>query len=285
MRISYNDYKTYKECAKHYLYLKVTKLEKGPKDQRSAIPGIVMQKVMEHFYNDQIYLQTKNVQAWMNREAIAYHSKLVAKGYAPWKPGEEEGVLGEYEEFFSLAVASIKEHKLLSKEARSEILYQQRLRNTDCLATGRIDFRIPRNGELWVVDGKATKYGLQYLDNDQLLWYAMLEKKTNGRFPDKLGWWLYRTGEVVWIDWSERDILNLEQEVVDATTKIKLEILELKSKNLQDDPNLFIAKPSTKNCRFCPFVNKCTSHQRWQAEKKLKVDLPELDGGITEIDL
>jgi len=286
MRLSYSNYKIYKECPRRYLYERVVKRPSGPRDKRAAISGLVLQKVLEDFYNHQIYLR-KNVKAseWMKSEAFINHRALVASSYTPWKKGEEEGILAEYPIVCDGIIKTIKEDGLLTRDARSEIYGEREMTVSGDIINGRMDFRIPKDGEVWIVDGKNTKHGLTYLDPEQLYWYALLEKKKNGRFPDKLGWWLFQTEEVVWIDWTAKDVVRLENDIVETIKTIKLESQEVKKRMAKDTPDLFLPKPSRQNCRFCSYTDVCKPHQEMLAVNKIKISSPEMDDGFNEIDL
>lgn len=217
MEISYSEFKLYNECPNKYFLTKYIKVPYT--DARASFPGTVIQKVMEYFYNDKIYLTNSKVSEWLGTKIVEVHRSLSKYYQLPWVPNEEETLLAEYPLYLNKIVDTIKEHKLLSKIADSEVYIKHPLNELPMaqdLIIGKMDFRITKDDQLWILDGKFSKWGTKYLDQDQLIWYALLEKLKNGKYPTQLGWWLYRQGDIQWIEWNEDRIFELKGRILDA---------------------------------------------------------------------
>jgi len=222
------------------------------RSEHHAVMGIVIQYVIERFYNDQLWkdqttLETK-LKEILNRE---FNYRL-GKHYIIWRESrttrEEmlqvcmDGVFGY--------LKTVKAQKLLGSYAKSEINLVGDVEGVSI--GGRVDMIINRKDTgVTILDGKNSTHKDKYLDPDQLRFYALCYKAIEGKLPDRLGWVYYRfpankeTGEtgVSWVPCTEDDIEGLTQRIVSVREDMEAEKFE--------------PTPTPKNCKFCDFETMC----------------------------
>jgi len=259
-----------------------------PKDKsrHHAVMGIVIQGVLEQFYNAEM---------WRNREGLK--DRLVKmtrdrlldelpRNYIDWKesPPHDEmeqicvaGVLGY--------LRTMQVHKLLGPYARSEVDLLG-FADKHLALGGRADFVIRREDTgITMIDGKNSMTKMKYVDPDQLRWYALCFTLSYRKLPDRLGFVWFRfpfddaTGEqgVDWVDFTRRDL----RELLDRAQAVR--------KGQQKEK--FDAKPAYQACRFCDYETVCPQRQAAREENVARrsrgrslpvvADMPE--GGIIEL--
>jgi len=259
-----------------------------PQDRSLHHPvmGIVIQSVLEDFYNDYLW---KHQAGLMDKLVRLTKEKLTSTLAKPrfkinWQEISFEemeticvdGVLGY--------IKTMKAHKFLGDYAKSEVELFGYVDKYLPLG-GRADFIIRRDDTgITMLDGKNSKTKMKYTDPDQLRWYALCHALSYGKFPDRLGFVWYRypyeegneeeTG-VDWIEFTRRDLKELAQRAQKVRKGQRAE---------KFDPT-----PVAKNCRFCDFESVCEPRKVQRAansaKRRKKVGLPVVEdySGPTEL--
>lgn len=258
----------------------------GDKSAHHAVMGIVVQAVLEDFYNRELWkhqggLFDKLVR--LTKETLAA-TLAKPKFVINWReaPTFEEmegvcvqGVLGY--------LKTMKAHQFLGPYARSEVELFGYVDKFLPLG-GRADFIIRRDDTgITMLDGKNSQTKMKYTDPDQLRWYALCFALSYGKLPDRIGFVWYRypyeegteeTG-VDWIEFTRRDLKDLAQ----RAQKVR------KAQN----KGKFPATPKAKHCRFCDYESICEERQTQRAanvaKRQKKAGLPIIDGlqGVVEL--
>lgn len=241
------------------------------KSEHHAVLGIVIQGVIERFYNDEL---------WKMLAPVALRDRLLemaeqdlnlelARKFVDWKMAPSrnelsqtvrEGILGY--------MKTLKAHRLLGPYARAEVDLVA-YANKYTPIGGRADVIIRREDTgVSIIDGKNGKRYkdgkggmMMYTDPDQLRWYALLFYLCYHQMPDRVGFVPYRypygtpildddgndTGQIEpgvdWVPFSKEDLKGLAQRAVDARKSM--------------DKEVFPAKPEPKKCKFCDFETVC----------------------------
>lgn len=283
--------KAYEECPLKYLWgygwgdidlgRGPGKGKKRPQEDSKHHPvmGIVIQRVLEDFYNkewwNRLDLKGPNLKRRLIQETKDRLIETLANDRFPvdWdKISFEEmesicinGVLGY--------LPTLKHHKLLGVYAKSEVDLKGMATNWLPVG-GRADFVIRREDTgITLLDGKNSGTKMKYVDPDQLRWYALCFSLGYHRLPDRLGfvWFRYPydegTGEegIDWVEFTRRDLKDL----VERSIKVRR----------GQEKEKFDPKPAAKVCRFCDFETVCDARIQNRAEnvakrKRKKPNLP-----------
>lgn len=248
-----------------------------PKDKsmHHAVMGIVIQGVLEDFYNQYLWKHQDGLKRRlidMTRDRL---QSTLSNFYIDWNrsPGFHEledtcvsGVLGY--------LKTMKQHRFLGQYAKSEVDLYGHSESWLPLG-GRADFVIRRQDTgITLLDGKNSKAKMRYVDTDQLRWYALCFYLSYHSFPDRLGfvWFRYphdpETGEtgVDWIDFSKRDTQGLKDRAIQVRRG--------------QEKEKFAANPSPSVCRFCDFESVCperVAQKSANAAKRKPSSLPIFD--------
>jgi hypothetical protein len=235
------------------------------KSMHHAVMGIVIQAVLEDFYNKELWKQQSGLTKLLVDTTKEKLTSTLPRFYIDWDdaPSFQEmetvcidGVLGYLQ--------TMKAHKLLGVYARSEVELYGFAANWLPLG-GRADFVIRRDDVgITLLDGKNSGTKMKWVDQDQLRWYALCFSLAYRRMPDRLGfvWFRYPyeegSGEqgVDWVDFMKRDLVAL----VDRAKKVRR----------GQETEKFKATPSYKVCRFCDYESVCPQRQEAKAENAAK---------------
>lgn len=111
---------------------------------------------------------------------------------------------------------------------------------------GRADFiHTNDNKNVWILDGKASKWKDKYTNPEQLIWYAVQYYLKFGTAPSRLGFFYYKfpKDSLKWIEYGESDIRASLTQTFEVSKKIKLK--------------MFNASPSEESCKFCDYKLIC----------------------------
>jgi len=253
------------------------------KSRHHAVMGIVIQAVIERFYNDELWRLLTPVQLRQRLSEMAKSElKLeLARGYIDWRvsPTREEleelihkGIMGY--------MKTLKHHRFLGPYAKAEVDLVG-YANKYTPIGGRADVIIRRKDTgITILDGKnskryksrvASEPWMTYTDPDQLRWYALCFYLAYRAFPDRLGFTYFRypygqpmvdlQGDpilddagvqkveegVVWVTFTKEDLKGLRQRAIDARKGM--------------DKERFEANPSPQNCKFCDYISVCPERQ------------------------
>jgi len=259
-KFDFSQYKLYKDCPQSYKWKYIDRRKpKTPPNFYYALPGVFIQKIFEYFYNREWFRKRGACREFMYNQAPEIFKKTLGWMTIDWTARiakkTKHDVYDECLEMIGLNLDVIKEHKLLGKFAKSEFKIQQYFgSNKYVLLTSKIDFLIHNHLGMQILDGKATSNKSTYMkDPAQLLFYAMMYKYQYKKYPDKIGYWFYRTGEIKYIDFEDSDIQALQEDMKDILYKI------YKKK--------FTATPDYSACLFCNYQDECLDKIRHQNEK------------------
>ena len=235
------------------------------KSMHHAVMGIVIQAVLEDFYNKELWKHQDGLRKRLIDLTKEKLTSSLPRFYINWSeaPAFEEmeqvcidGVLGY--------LKTMKAHKLLGVYARSEVeLYG--FGASWLPLGGRADFVIRREDTgITLLDGKNSGTKMKWVDPDQLRWYALCFALAYRQMPDRLGfaWFRYphddEAGEtgVDWLEFTKRDLVSL----VDRAKKVRR----------GQEAGKFKAIVSYKVCRFCDYESVCPERQQAKAENSAK---------------
>ncbi len=257
-----------------------------PKDlsRHHAVMGIVVQGVLENFYNQEQWRNPEGLQKRLTEATKERLSYECGRNYINWHRSPT------YEEMETVAVSGVlgylrtmKAHQLLGIYARSEVKLLGHL--TKWLPVGgKADFVIRRDDTgITMLDGKNGATKMKYVDPDQLRWYALMYALSFGKLPDRIGFVWYRfpydeaTGEqgLDWVTFTKRDL----KELADRAQEVRL----------KQRKGLFDPTPSGEACRYCDYESVCEARQQMKqanSAKRRKDSLPVIDessDGIVEL--
>ena len=296
----YTNFDRYEKCPQHFLWAKgwhtidlgfgLGKPKPKPliKSEHHIIMGVVIQEVIEKFYNEFLWRllsphQLKDRLLELCDEGLKLQ---IAKHYIDWRiapPKTElekmvrDGVMGY--------MKTLKAHKFLGPYARAEVdlvAYADKY----CPIGGRADVIFTRDDVgTTILDGKnGARYkdgkgGYKtYTNPEQLRWYALCFYLAYHKMVDRLGFVYYRypygtpilkedgteSGEieqgVVWVTYTKDDIKGLAQRAIDARKAI--------------DKEKFVATPEPKTCRFCDYETVCPERQAMRESNKRRPNCP-----------
>jgi hypothetical protein len=272
-KFDFSQYNLYKKCPLAYKWKYVDrKIPQKPPNMYYALPGIVIQKIFEHFYNDEWFLKRSACREFMYNKAPEIYEKTLKWCYVDWHSDIAKKTKHEvYDEFLEMIgknLEVVKEYQLLSNLAKSEhkiISFFEK--NKYVRLTSKIDFFIKNKDGLIILDGKATSNKKNYLDDPaQLYFYAMMCKFKYKRYPDKIGYWWWRDAKISYVDFDEEKIEHLKEDMKDVLYKIYKQKFE--------------ATPEYKACLFCDYQDECYDRKKHIADKR-----EEKYGKVTQEDL
>jgi len=264
--LSWSGFATYQECPKKYRLKKVDKADPPePDSKHNAVVGSVVQRVYEDFYNDELWRLGSRTSDKLMELTPKYFYEFLDKEHVDFDHISCRvtplDLLNTCQEIVPQILEGIKREKLLGPYARSEVKLRAHLQGSYFLF-GLADFIIRReSGELLLLDGKSSKHREKYVDERQLLFYALAFKLIHGKLPHRLGFYYYRFAEdsEKAFDWSKPDLQKIEelrQDLVEAFTNIQ--------------KMRFKATPSSQACKYCPWETVCEERQKEKAIRREK---------------
>lgn len=270
VNISYHTYAMLRLCRYRYQLSVVDKKKPAmPEDNRNAIFGHITQRLFEHFYVQEWFRLGKGATQKLYDELPATMREQLAKNPCLWEHRSEIELLErDCQDAIPKFIKAVREYALIGEKNQSEVSLCYPI-SKEFNITGRADFLIHKGKDLILLDGKGTKYGDKYLDEDQLLYYGVIFRQLKMRRPTRAGFWLWREANIKWIDFSEERLEELY-------TKIKEVLFFVQKRD-------FGANPSTKACKFCPYqVLDCSFYADWhkknqqaRASKRPDLHLPD----------
>lgn len=253
------------------------------KSKHHALMGIVIQGVLEDFYNDFLWKEGGNVedrliQMTRDRFAATYPTMYIDWHFSPsWEElleTCESGVIGY--------LRTMKAHKFLGPYAKSEVKVSGML--GDIKIAGKVDFLIRREDTgVTILDGKNSATKMKYVNPDQLRYYALAYSLEYGSLPDRLAfvWFRYPHDEeegetgVEWVDFTRRDLRSLADRAVVA-----------KRGMIREE---FPARTVAKHCRLCDFEEVCPERQAAKetnrSRRRGSKSLPTIDASNGPVDV
>lgn len=264
--LSWSGFDTYQQCPKKY---KLTRVDKAtppePDSRHNAIVGSVVQRVYEDFYNEELWRSGRETSKILLERTPKYFYDYLDKEYVDFSHVTcrftQIEALDRCLEMVPKVLEGIKREGLLGPYARSEVQLKAHLQGSYHLF-GIADFIIrKKNGEILLVDGKASRHREKYVDKKQLTFYALLFYLLHRRLPDKIGFFFYHFADdpEKAFDWyvpTREEVAALRQELVDTFGKVQR--------------LWFRATPSSNACQFCPWQAVCPERQKQKAVRREK---------------
>lgn len=261
--LSYTGISTYNECPLKYKlqYIDQKKPEE-PENKAGTIYGTVMGKMLERFYNQELWRNTSTVvQTLLNfveKDVAQAEFKSSFIDYAKAKLDRNQ-VIADIKSHIPEMVRTIQSNLLLGAYAKSEVKMSLTSEIDGCgewEIVGKADLIYTQKGKTYILDGKGSPKREKYTDPDQLISYALLYYNIHNVLPDGLGWLFFRfTGKdaLLWLDFSMDSVKIFKSKLYNTIKSIHSE---------KFDPT-----PSVNTCRMCQYV-ECDS--RICAKKAVK---------------
>lgn len=312
--ISYSGFSSIRKCPYAYWNKYVAKTTPTePENGINALYGSAIGTIFESFYRDRLWRDPNCVgrlQDLAEPHLDAAIKDTRKKGRIIDWPDEKatyhskNEILKDLQETIPIGLQTIRQNRLVGSRMEPELKLDHKFGYY--IMGGRSDFviqRVPPYNDLVILDGKGSKHREKYVDGQllkkgekvegvQLKWYAVLYRAKRCVIPDKLGYIFWRfSGDqaIEWIEFSEKDLDNLQAEVLSVVARIDKSVRKLD--DIEDTPQahdelrqeLFPAQPS-HNCTLCPFVTLCEDGQKetQKYRRRARLNLPE---GVTELTL
>lgn len=285
-RLYWSNLKNYEECPQKFLWgrgwadldvgggLGRKKPKPVKKSEHHAVMGIVIQSVVETFYNDELWRHPEGLQKRLTKMVEVVLAQQIAKKYIDWRWAESEA------EMFDICTSGVigylrtmKHHKFLGPFARSEVHVPGSIDKWNPVG-GYLDMIIRRDDTgVTILDGKNAKTKNQYVDPDQLRFYALCFYLAYHKMPDRLAFVWYRypydgaeeTG-IEWVPFTKEDLQRLARRAKDTRTLM--------------NKHKFEATPSSKACKWCDYETVCPERQQMREDNprsKKQISLPIVD--------
>lgn len=272
MWLSYSQLSQYKTCPKQYDYDRVSETEPPVRESRhNAIIGTVVQRVFEDFYNDEIWRRESGVLEELQDRGDQYFQEFLDNNYVNFDDvtcrfdGPSE-VLSEIREIIPKSIKGIQRETLIGPYAQSELEIKTSLGSDQLI--GYLDFVIRQaapsdepggSGTLMILDGKTSRHREEYVEEDQLHFYALLFCLRYHKLPDKMGFFYYRFADdpeqaIQWVPVEKEEVFRMKQEA-------KRVIGEVKSRE-------FEARPKYSHCQWCQWEEICEERQQQIQENR-----------------
>ena len=244
MNISYHSWKSYKECPKKF-YKEYIKKEPPtvPINEYFTLYGRLVEKFFELYCN-----------IWSKKQTPTIPHSEIKKKIA--------------------IICNILEspNKNYFLNTKSEVSTEVALK-TGHKITGRMDFihKDPEKNSVLLFDGKGSSTIGKYVDNNQILFYALLYFFQYGELPTNSGFFYFRYNTLVPV-LIDKEIINEFRANLSIDIKAMTTIAE------------HSATPSAKSCKFCNYKKGCLESLKDKATraKPSKIKNLESDGQLIE---
>lgn len=303
MYLSYTGFKTADSCLFRWwnMYENRTVLQKED-DRLGSIYGTSVGKLFEQFYQEKLWVNSKTVRQVLEDRAADVVDQTLKEETTPqgdWKPAgiirwkddethpkgiyySREELIADVKHAIPRGLETIRAHALIGKDAVAEMYL-----NTDIQGHkfgGRADFVMTRyrHNDLVILDGKGSRHRDRWLDPRQLIWYALLLREKHGKFPDWVGFVLWKVESpqsVIRYDISQQEVDDLRDGVLTLMGKI-----ESLKKRMPDESQrtplkvvreIFEPKANEDNCRFCPYATDGVCAQGAEVVRQLEARMQE----------
>lgn len=259
MKLSYSQISVYKRCPKQWHYKYVVKTP-GKPDNRVFLEGKVVHSLNE------LYLRSDNRSVdFVLAQAPHVFTDEIKKQHIKLREDEEE--LTVYSNIIGSFLKLLKKQQelgiLKAKEPQLEWWFTIPIEGTKHTITGASDiiYSLDAGASPRILDYKNTD-SMFFLDRDQLVTYDLAYTKKYGVKPEKAGFLLIKSSNVVWHDIFEEDHVRLMEFWVRLVTDIDIILLD-RSKS-------FEPKPEYQKCKWCSYKEDCAEAELVRPEKLVK---------------
>lgn len=260
---SFSKYKIYKECNERYTreYLQHQRLP--PNSQKPFFQGSVAHNLIEEGRDAVLAGETTDLASWCATN-LARVFATHAANVTDWLPGEIERAEVEAQEVTQAYVKLVLENELLTGRVLCEhtigTRQKPRYLSNGVGLTGFIDWaKFISDTEVLVLDAKTSR-NTNWLDRDQLVFYALAMESEFNVVVNRVAWMMIRWGQTLWYDITEDDKSRLRSNLLTAS-------LAVEQIDLHTDP-------THGRCTPCPHSGVCATYAHWI-----------LDGGVAATDV
>ncbi len=279
MNITFKSWKAFKECPKKF-YKQYVKEDPPtvPINEYFTLYGRLVEKFFELYCN--IWCKTNPIltSSEIREKLITLYKMILRNSLVDWtaffcKESKEEILASAYSDVCHIMESTNRNYFL---NTRSEIQIEVTLKNS-LILKGRLDF-IHKNPikttEESIFDGKGTTKIGKNIDNNQLLFYALLYYFQFKRLPMELGFFYYRFNTLIPVA-IDQELLN------EFRANLSLDIKEIVN------TEKYLPTPSSKSCKYCNYANECLEGLKDKASraKPSKIENLESDGEVIEFGL
>lgn len=258
--LSFHGFKDYQECPERYKFKYIDRIKpKELENKKNAFFGTLCADLFDLWVKERQFEKPESTwQQWVVDNAHTLGTVIVSKNFIIWDHEDE------YQELLGLAAhclpkcfIALRDEGFISPGIKSEVNPGRLEIAEGCKITGRIDFIAPKDGAIYIIDGKTSKTRDKYLDSRQLYFYFLMVRNFFGeKVPVKVGYQYIRYGDI--------DVYEVDPIILNKF----LEELKQTFSNIKDQK--FAATPSFSNCRFCSFKDECESKKNWEMEKRYR---------------
>ncbi len=295
MYLSFSGWKQYVTCPRAYWhrYLGKTILA-SPENRINSLYGSAVGKLFELFYNEHIWKRSGTIEillGMVDPELDQLMKNEERSGMINWSDPKanyksRDELVEAIREAVPRGIATIRYHKLIGLDAKAEVKLDTLVDGH--MIGGRADFvmtRVAPHSDLVILDGKGSRHRETYVDERQLLWYAMLYRTRTHVTPDKLGFVYWRSEPAQSLDWVMITDKALDEMQETALADIR-QIDEGAAKLATGDDdvrhlvmaNVFQPQPGGK-CRLCAYTSVCPEGQIYTSKSH---QIPVYAGGGVE---
>jgi len=288
MYLSYSGFKSYDSCPKAYWYRYVGKTPLSePENKVNSIYGSTVGRLFELFYANQIWKQSNTIETLLGMvepeldDTIQKERRNGVIDYTDKRSNyaSRDALVADIRAAIPRGIAIIRHHRLIGADAAAEVKYDTMIEGHTI--GGRADFvlrRVAPHRDRVLLDGKGSRHREKYVDDRQLVWYAMLHRIRHGSPPDRLGFvfWRYEPEESLdWINFTAADLDGLLAHVLSTVRKIDggINTLISGSKEVQKQVmgDVFQAQPGQGKCKLCSYLAICPEGQSFTAKHQIPV--------------
>lgn len=266
MRFNFHDYKAYLECPSKY-----KRNADGERAERNAyfsVAGELVQKFFEMYANHWRAAGLLMSEAKVRERMRPHWDVLLYYNKVDWKdPMSKLSKEDLYNECISTIMLNL-ENKDVYEDTKSEVKIEVQFATGDTLVC-KIDFvKTLEDASVAIIDGKNSGTIGKYVDERQLLFYAIMYRFKYKVLPKELGFLYYKHLVLDQITFKEEDVDRLWVDVM----RVILEIKKAKE---------FPCKPSAKACKYCDYLSTCeTGKKDMDSRKRPKVLMSRASLGL-----
>lgn len=258
-RWSYSQLAHYKRCPQQYKFDRIEKRPKAPFDTKQKFIGVLLERLVQEFFLQRWWAQPATMIPAMVSAIPRLSGEVSRAEQIPWLRGEDSKWEQVARDAIGPILRVIRDHRLLDydpvmeQELRVEIPGGHQV-------FGRADFifRAKSGDVAMILDGKGGGNIGKGVHGDQLRTYALgtSQSPTFGRrVPQRLGFWWYRHGKIVWKGMDTTLLSKFEHGVLGTIRQVMA--------------NAYPPRPGP-HCRYCDFKPDCPEGRAYLMKRAAK---------------